>query len=101
MSCVNATEFRVAEGGAFSGVAFQPLVNGRATIEQALSAGDGRKTLVAQFRDPSGALATATLTGGVLVDTQAPTVALTTPADGSLIREPITLEATATDVSGI
>ena len=101
VSCVNATEYRIAEGSAFSGVAFQPLSNGSATIDFALSAGDGRKSLAVQFRDPSGTMVTASLDGGVLVDTQAPTVALTNPTSGSLVREPITIEADASDVSGV
>jgi large repetitive protein len=101
LSCVNATEYRVAENGGFSGVAFQPLANGRAAVDFTLSAGDGRKTVAAQFRDPTGAVVTATLDGGVLVDTQPPLVQLTNPAAGSLIREPITIEATASDVSGV
>ncbi|MCW0203598.1 MAG: Ig-like domain-containing protein [Rhodanobacter thiooxydans] len=101
LSCVNATEYRLAENGGFSGVAFQPLPNGRAAVDYTLSNGDGRKTVTAQFRDPTGTVVTATLDGGVLVDTQPPTVELTNPAAGSLIREPITIEASASDVSGI
>lgn len=101
VACINATEYRLAENGAFANVAFQPLPNGRATVEFTPSAGDGRKAIAVQFRDPSGALASATLDGGVLIDTLAPTVALTNPAAGSLIRDPITIEATASDVSGI
>ncbi|WP_368563721.1 Ig-like domain-containing protein [Pseudoxanthomonas sp. UTMC 1351] len=101
LSCVNATEFRVAESGAFSGVAFQPMPNGRASIEFNVSPGDGRKALSAQFRDPSGAIVTANLDGGILIDTQAPSVTLANPAAGSLIREPITIEATASDAVGV
>lgn len=101
LSCVNATEYRLAENGAFFGVAFQVLPNGRATVDFELSATDGRKAISVQFRDPSGAVATATLDGGVLIDTSAPVVTLTNPAAGSLIREPIVIEATASDVSGV
>ena len=101
LSCVNATEYRVAENGAFNGVAFQPLPSGRISIDYAVSQGDGRKALSAQFRDPSGTTVNTTLGGGVLIDTQPPVVNITNPAAGSLIREPITIEATATDVSGI
>ena len=101
VSCVNATEYRLAENGAFSGVAFQPLSNGHATVDFALSAGDGKKSVAVQFRDPTGTVASTTLDGGVLIDTQPPTVELTNPAAGSLIRDPITVEATASDVSGI
>jgi len=101
LSCVNATEYRVAEDGAFTGVAFQPLVDGRAAVDFAVSPGDGRKAITAQFRNPDGTTAEVTLAGGVLIDTRPPSVALTNPAAGSLIREPITIEATASDVSGV
>lgn len=101
LSCVNATEFRLAENGAFTGVAFQPLPNGRASVVFNVSAGDGRKTINAQFRDPSGTVVNTTLAGGVLIDTQLPVVTLTNPAAGSLIRDPITIEANVTDVSGV
>lgn len=101
LSCVNATEYRVAENSSFTGVAFQPLVDGHAAIDFAVSAGDGRKSIAAQFRNPDGTMAQATLAGGVLIDTQPPTVALTNPAAGSLVREPIAIEATASDVSGV
>ncbi|SOD51611.1 hypothetical protein SAMN06296416_101737 [Pseudoxanthomonas wuyuanensis] len=101
VSCVNATEYRVAEDGAFAGVPFIPLTNGRAQFDFALSAGDGRKNLVAQFRDTSGSLVTATLAGGALLDSQPPAIALNTPAAGSVLVDPITLEANASDASGI
>lgn len=101
LSCVNATEFRLAENNAFTGVAFQPLTDGRANVEFDVSAGDGRKTLHAQFRDPTGAVVTATLAGGVLIDTQPPQVAIANPAAGSLIRESVDIEVNASDVSGV
>jgi len=101
LSCVNAVEYRLAENGAFSGVAFQPLPNGRASVDFNASPGDGRKTITAQFRDSTGATVTATLAGGALIDTQLPAVTLTNPSPGSLISQPITIEATASDASGI
>ncbi|WP_257644019.1 Ig-like domain-containing protein [Luteimonas salinisoli] len=101
LSCVNAVEYRIAEGGNFSGVAFRPLPNGRATVEFDLSEGDGRKALGVEFRAAGGALATASLQGGVLVDTQSPTVSVNNPAPGSHVNAPITIEATAADVSGV
>ena len=101
LSCVNAVEYRVAEDGAFSGVAYQPMVRGRASARIQLSDTDGRKTIAAQFRDASGQTVTATLVGGALVDRQVPTVAIVNPAAGSLISENITIEATASDASGI
>lgn len=101
LSCINATEYRVAEGGAFAGVSFQSLANGRGQVPFTASEGDGRKNVSVQFRNATGTLTTANLTGGVLVDTQAPTVVLTNPASGSLIAQPIVVEATASDASGI
>ncbi len=101
VSCINATEFRMAENGAFSGVAFRPLVDSRASVDFQVSGGDGRKTLQAQFRDPTGTVVTATLAGGVLIDSLPPQVSITNPAAGSVIREPVTIEADASDVSGI
>lgn len=101
LSCVNATEFRVAENGNFTGVSYEPLPGGRTTIEFEVSAGDGRKTLGAQFRGPGGNVVSATLADGVLIDTEAPQVSITSPAPGSLVRDPITIEAAASDASGV
>ena len=63
LSCVNATEYRVAENGAFGGVGFVPLVDGRASVQLPLSAGDGVKPISAQFRDVAGNIVTANLGG--------------------------------------
>jgi fibronectin type 3 domain-containing protein/uncharacterized membrane protein YgcG len=101
LACVNATEYRIAENDAFAGVSFQPLVNGRATVTYTLSAGDGRKPVSVQFRNATGAVVTAALAGGVLIDTQLPTVAINNPANGSVINQPITVEISASDASGI
>ncbi|MCW5289243.1 hypothetical protein D5041_09265 [Verminephrobacter aporrectodeae subsp. tuberculatae] len=101
ISCINATEYRVAEGEAFAGLAFQPLVNGRTQLAFVTSEGDGRKSISVQYRNASGTLASAQLSGGVLVDRLPPTVALTNPAAGSVIGQPITVEARASDGSGI
>lgn len=102
IACVNATEYRLAEGTAFAGAAFQPLNNGRATVDFTLSEGDGRKPVSVQFRNASGTVTTAALAdGGVLIDTQAPTLAIGNPAAGAVVSAPITVEASATDASGI
>lgn len=101
MSCVNATEYRVAEGNAFAGVPFQSLINGRVQASFVTSDGDGRKEINVQFRNATGVVTTATLIGGVLIDTQAPLVTLTNPAAGSLISNPITVEAVAIDGAGL
>lgn len=101
LSCVNATEYRIAEGSAFAGLAFQALNNGRAQIPFTTSAGDGRKVINVQFRNAAGTVVTAALSGGLLIDTQPPVVTLVSPAAGSLISQPITIEANASDGSGI
>ncbi len=100
-SCVNATEYRIAEGNAFGGVAFQALVNGRGQTTFITSDGDGRKVVNIQFRNASGVVTTASLIGGVLIDTQAPLVTITNPASGSVISQPITIEAQAVDGAGL
>lgn len=100
-SCVNASEYRLAEGNAFSGVPFQSMTDGRASVQFAVSAGDGQKTLTAQFRNPEGVITSASLSGGFLIDTQPPTLQIANPAEGSVVSQPIRVEATASDASGI
>lgn len=101
LSCVNATEYRIAENGGFAGLPFVALSNGRATVDFPTSSGDGRKSIAAQFRNASGTIASATLVDGVLIDTAPPVVTLNNPAPGSVISQPIAIEAAATDGSGI
>lgn len=101
IACVNAVDFRIAEGGAFAGVSFQPLTGDRAQTELALSAGDGLKQVSLQCRDAAGTLVSAALTGGVRIDTEPPMVTIANPAPGSVISESISLNATATDGNGI
>ncbi len=101
LSCTNATEYRLAEDNAFAGVAFQPLTSGQGQILFVTSAGDGKKNINAQFRNSTGTVVTAALEGGALIDTQPPSVQIANPAAGSLIAQPITIEASASDVSGI
>lgn len=101
VSCVNAIEYRVAEAGAFSGVAFKPLPNEQAQVMFSLSEGDGRKSIDVEFRNAAGQVVRATLSGGVLVDTAAPVVVLNNPASGSVISGPVKLDASASDSSGI
>jgi hypothetical protein len=95
LSCVNATEYRIAEDAGFANVSFSALSNGRGQIPFVLSGGDGRKNISVQYRNASGTVVTAALSGGVLLDTQAPTVVLVNPAAGSVVSQPITVEATA------
>ena len=99
--CTNAVEYRIAQGGAFAGVPFAPLVDGQASAELTLSAGDGLKAVRAQCRNASGAIVTAELAGGVRLDTEAPVVSITNPSAGSVISQSIPVEATASDAGGI
>jgi hypothetical protein len=101
VSCVNATEYRLAEEGAFADVAFEPLTYGRAEVQYAVSAGDGHKSLSAQFRNTDGVIATASLSGGFLIDTEDPFLEIVNPIEGSVITEPIRIEGSASDASGI
>lgn len=101
LSCLNAAEYRVAENGGFAGVSFQALPQNGTQIQYTVSTGDGNKKIDAQYRSADGTLATASLSGGVLIDTQPPVVEITNPAEGSLVSGPIQIEITATDASGI
>lgn len=98
LNCVNAIEFRIAENGAFTGLAYQPMT---ATLPLALSAGDGLKKISVQYRASSGKTATVALPQDLLYDSQGPALSLNTPADGSYILNPITLAATAADAGGV
>src|SRR5690606_1776247 len=80
VSAINAVEYRIAEDSQFAGIPFQPLQSGRATAQLQLSTGDGNKVVTAQFRDAAGQTVTATLPSGVKIDTQPPTVVITSPA---------------------
>ncbi len=101
IACTNASEYRIAEGGAFSGVAFQPLGAERAQAELTLSAGDGVKPVSAQCRNAAGTIVTASLAGGVRIDTEAPVVAIANPAAGSVISQSVSIDASASDGGGI
>lgn len=101
ISCVNATEYRLAEGGAFAGVAFQALNNERAQAELTLSAGDGLKAVSAQCRNAAGTIVSASLSGGVRIDTDAPQLTINSPAAGSVLSQSINIEASASDGGGI
>jgi hypothetical protein len=98
LRCRNATEFRIAENGSFTGVAFQPMA---AVVPFTLSGGDGLKQLSVQYRGVGGNTVTAALPRPILLDSAGPALALTTPADGSFINGDITVTATATDPAGV
>jgi large repetitive protein len=100
LSCINATEYRIAENDAFAGVAFQALPNGRALINYSFET-EGQKSISVQYRNASGSVETASLQGGVLIDSATPTLTLNNPAPGSVISQPITIEANASDAAGI
>lgn len=101
VSCINASEYRIAENNAFAGIPFQALNDNQAVVTVPLSSGDGRKSLSVQFRDSAGTVVSAALSGGVLVDTQLPQLMITNPLEGKTISKPITVSATASDASGI
>jgi hypothetical protein len=98
LSCVNASEYRIAENATFSGVDFKPMV---AQADVTLSPGDGVKQLYVQYRDASGKLAVASLAGGIRLDAQGPALAFVSPVSGSVVNHTITVEANASDPSGI
>lgn len=100
VSCINATEYRLAENDNFAGVAFQPLPNGKAQINYSFET-EGQKSISVQYRNASGAVETAALVGGLLIDSASPTLSLSSPAPGSVISQPIAIEAIANDAAGI
>lgn len=98
LACRNAVEYRVAEGGNFTGVGFQPMTG---TVPFTLSAGDGVKSPTVQYRNVAGQTVTASLPAPILYDVAGPTLAITNPAPDSYINNSITLSATATDPAGV
>ena len=98
LGCLNATEYRLSELPSFAGASFAPLT---AIATFRFSDGDGTKPLYVQYRDASGQLLSKRLAQDVTVDTQAPTVSITTPAPASVIVESIDVEAQAADASGV
>ena len=108
LACVNATEYRIAENGEFAAATFVPLAGGKAVVDYTASAGDGRKTIGVQFRNAAGTVVSANLTNPaatntatVLIDSAAPVVSINNPAAGSVLAQPITVEASATDAGGL
>lgn len=101
LSCLNATEYRLAEKGAFANVAFSPLPTGRGQVTFTTSDGDGNKGIEVQYRNAGGVIVSASLAGGVVVDTLAPVVSISAPAAGSVVAQPVTVQASATDLGGI
>lgn len=101
LSCVNATEYRLAEGGAFGGVNFVALPGGAGRVPYTASSGDARKVVDVQYRSAGGQVIGATLAGGLLIDSQPPVVAVTNPAQGSTVTQSITFQANASDAGGI
>lgn len=97
LSCLNATEYRVAEGEAFAGVPFKPLVGGRAEISMTLSEAAGRKAISVQFRDAAGTMVGAKLAGDVIVDRSPPQLTLLNPSNAAVIDQAIVVQATASD----
>lgn len=98
LACRNATDYRIAENGNFSGVAFVPLTP---TATYALSSGDGVKNVSVQYRGAGGTIVSASLPQGLLYDTVGPTLTVTNPAAGSFITKNISIDATASDPAGV
>ena len=98
LSCRNAIDYRVAENGNFTGVAFALMTS---SVPFTLSASDGVKQISAQYRSSDGNLVTASLAQGVLYDVAGPVLNVTNPAAGSYINNSITISATATDSAGV
>ena len=96
--CRNAVEFRLAEGGSFGAQPFQPMA---ASAPLRVSAGDGVKQVAVEYRAATGNTVSASLTGGVLVDTQGPVISIASPAAGSVVTKPIAIEASALDPAGV
>lgn len=101
IACINASEYRIAEGDGFANVAFQSLNNGKATVNYTVSDGDGLKQLSVQFRSPSGNVTTAALAGGVMIDALPPKLTISNPAAGSYVSDPISIDVEASDAAGI
>lgn len=101
LGAINATGYRLIEDDKAVGSGFTALTAGSTVVEHTLGAGDGLKQLTVEFRNAAGTLATATLAGGVRVDSAAPELRLDAPMQGALLSSAIMLEATATDASGI
>lgn len=109
LACQNATEYRIAENGAYGSTGYVPMpAGGLGTVSYTTSASDGRKAIGVQYRNTSGATTTtllvnpaATNTAGVLIDRQAPVLAINTPAAGSVLAQPIVVEAGVSDGGGL
>lgn len=101
LSCANATAYRVAELGGLTTTAFSAMPEEGADIDFMLSADDGPKSVVAEFRDAGGRVVGATLASGIQLDRQPPTLALVQPAQGSILSGQTTVIASAQDGSGI
>src|SRR5207245_6606520 len=91
-----AVSVRLSEDPTFAGVPFQPLTPAQSL---SLSAPDGLKTIYGEFQAATGN--TAVTSTQVRLDTVGPTLAVTTPAPGSVLTRPVTVIATASDASGV
>jgi len=98
LACRNAIEYRVSESNTFTGVAFSPMA---ASTPFILSNGDGVKQIYVQYRSATGNLATVSVPGGILLDTQGPSLTVTNPAAGSFLTKAISIDATAIDPGGM
>ena len=98
LSCGNAVEYRIAENGNFTAKPFLPMA---AQVPFTLSSANGVKQLSVEYRAATGNTATASLAGGILLDTLGPVVTITNPSAGALVTRPLSVQANATDPSGV
>ncbi len=101
LSCVNAVEYRLSESSNFANSTPMTLTDGRVTAAFLASEGDGYKQINVEYKGADGSKAVASLSGGVLIDTEIPELTISNPANGSLVSQPITVSATASDAGGI
>ena len=101
LSCLNATRYRMSESQDFSGSSWKSLPGGAGQVIHVASPGDGRKAVYVQFGDDAGQVKSTSLADGLLIDTQAPQVGIIKPLAGSVIGQAFTVEASASDVSGV
>jgi len=98
LACRNAAEYRLAENGNFASRPFLPM---SAQVPFTLSSGDGIKQVSVEYRASTGNSVTANLIGGILLDTLGPVLTITNPSAGALLTHAITIQASASDPSGV
>ena len=103
---VSSVEFQSSPTGAGSWTTFDTgTLNGGVydgTLDTtSIAGGDGVYDLRARATDGAGNFATSAVVSGVRVDTTAPVVAITAPGVSANVRGTISVDATASDTSGV